>query len=142
MDKQLPGADAPLMIRTYFDDPAAWAALRRAVETPPLVEGEPLEADVQYVDDRAYEHVTPERLVALAPAGGAYYCFVADRLAMTSDEHPVIAVDLDDDEERRGQTFRIVAGELVSFDANLSIGNMDFWEWADAADADGIFRGF
>lgn len=37
---------------------------------------------------------------------------------------------------------RAIATELYSIEANLSIGNMDFAEFADAMDEEGIFRGF
>ncbi|WBC08931.1 hypothetical protein [Micromonospora sp. WMMA1947] len=41
-----------------------------------------------------------------------------------------------------GRWFRVLPAEMWSVEDNLSIGNMDFFEFADAADPDGVFRGF
>jgi len=35
-----------------------------------------------------------------------------------------------------------VASELWGIENNLSIANMDFWEFAAAVDEDGVHRGF
>jgi hypothetical protein len=44
--------------------------------------------------------------------------------------------------ELYGSSFRCTAGEVASIDANLSIANMDFSEFASSVDHDGVFRGF
>ncbi|MFN8515091.1 MAG: hypothetical protein U0841_21405 [Chloroflexia bacterium] len=44
--------------------------------------------------------------------------------------------------DERGRAFRAILPELWAIDANLSISNMDFFEFADSVDSDGIFRGF
>jgi len=41
-----------------------------------------------------------------------------------------------------GRELRCEVGEVASIEVNLSIANMDFDEFADSADADGVFRGF
>ena len=38
--------------------------------------------------------------------------------------------------------FRCVVPEVPSIEVNLSLGNMDFHEFADNTDSDGVFRGF
>jgi hypothetical protein len=58
---------------------------------------------------------------------------------MTHEEHPVAVVDL---WHRPGRTFRVIPSQMWSIENNLSISNMDFFEFADAVDDDGIFRGF
>lgn len=65
--------------------------------------------------------------------------FVVDSGTLASSEYPVLVVDL---KEQRGRQFRTAASELHSIENNLSISNMDFFEFADAAGSDGIFRGF
>jgi hypothetical protein len=35
-----------------------------------------------------------------------------------------------------------VPRQVQAIENNLSIANMDFFEFADSADADGVFRGF
>jgi hypothetical protein len=44
--------------------------------------------------------------------------------------------------EEPGRTFRAVPSAIQSIENNLSIANMDFWEFADNVDAAGVFRGF
>jgi hypothetical protein len=41
-----------------------------------------------------------------------------------------------------GREFRCEVGEVASIEANLSIANMDFEEFADGVEDDGVFRGF
>jgi len=51
----------------------------------------------------------------------------------------VLVIDLYAD---RGRTFRAIPSQIQGIKNNLSIANMDFFEFADNVDADGIFRGF
>jgi hypothetical protein len=51
-------------------------------------------------------------------------------------------VDFDQLNGQVGRTFRSIPSEVEPIVANLSIANMDFGEFADSADPDGIFRGF
>jgi len=41
-----------------------------------------------------------------------------------------------------GRVFRCAIPEIASIEANLSIANMDYHEFADNTDPDGVFRGF
>jgi len=41
-----------------------------------------------------------------------------------------------------GRTFRCAASEVAGIEANLSISNLDFSDYADAVSSDGVFRGF
>jgi hypothetical protein len=43
---------------------------------------------------------------------------------------------------RRGRTFRAIPSQIQGIENNLSIANMDFYEFADWVDEDGVFRGF
>ncbi|MFF4699647.1 DUF6924 domain-containing protein [Streptomyces chattanoogensis] len=141
MDQRLPRTPCPLLIRTDFTDPAAWAALRKALETPDPEDG--FVAELELLDDPAYENATPERIVELAPYGEPEdhtYLFVADRTALSAHDHPVLVLDLY--EETRGDSVRAIATELHGVEANLSIGNLDFYEYRSSADDDGVFRGF
>ena len=62
-----------------------------------------------------------------------------DEKTLADTEFPIIALDLFED---HGRTFRVIPHEMWSVENNLSIGNMDFSEFADAVDDDGVFRGF
>jgi hypothetical protein len=51
----------------------------------------------------------------------------------------VLVIDLRED---RGRHFRAVTSHVHSIENNLSIANMDFFEFADNVEIDGVFRGF
>ncbi|MEX0641431.1 MAG: hypothetical protein WD468_01955 [Pirellulales bacterium] len=137
--KKLPKSDNSLLLRTDFSDDAAWTALCEAVQVP---SEEGFQARVDCVSDSAYDGLTVEQLVALAPKGGDHnqtFAFVVDRVALTNPEQPVLVVDLYD---QPGSTFRVIPREMWGVENNLSIANMDYDEFADNADSDGVFRGF
>ena len=135
--KKPPKSDNSLLLRTDFSDDAAWAALCEAVQLPSK---EGFQARLEYVSDPAYDGLTVEQLVVLAPKGGEHtFAFVVDQVALTDRERPVLVVDLSDEP---GRTFRVIPRELWGVENNLSIANMDYHEFADNADPDGVFRGF
>jgi hypothetical protein len=133
-----PGDMMSLVLRTDFSDDAAWAAVRAAIDSHA---GEYPDAD--YVDDPAYTGITVEALVeadAAAPdRAKVTYLFLADATAMADPEHALLAVDL---YTEPGRTMRVLPSCFSDVSANLSLGNMDLAEFADAADGSGTFRGF
>jgi hypothetical protein len=133
--KKPPSSDTSLLLRTDFADDAAWAALCEAVQAP---SEEGFQARVDCVSDPAYDGLSVAQLVALAADDHAF-AFVADRLALTHPERPVLVVDFRDEP---GRTFRVIPREMWGVENNLSLANMDYHEFADSADADGVFRGF
>jgi hypothetical protein len=146
----LPQTSSTLLIRTDFSDQAAWQALRTAVTAPN--EDEFL-ADLHFVDDPAYGDLTPEQIVALAPEHDRLV-ILADKTALTAPGMPLLAVlrhrEYDDGEEGEEEgadrpaheELRVIAEELWSIENNISLANMDWEEFVDAADEDGVFRGF
>ncbi|MEX2986312.1 hypothetical protein [Streptomyces sp. C36] len=126
------------VLRTDFSDQEAWEDIREAIGTP--TERDEFVADVTLFDDASCEGLTARELVALVPDDYDHALLVlVDDVAMASDEMPLLCVDLADE---RGRTLRVVAAELWSIENNLSLANMDFEEFVDAAEADGVFRGF
>jgi hypothetical protein len=132
----IPPEFSVLVVRTDFTDDVAWHEVCRLMETsdcegfrPTLLRGE----------DRAYDGAAP---VALLGNEGIGYAVMIDHRAITDPEHPVLVVDLNAVIGHSGQSFRALPGELAGIEANLGIANMDFDEFADAVDADGVFRGF
>ena len=73
---------------------------------------------------------------------------------LTHHERPILVVnlydwveELEDTEDdgrgpRYGATFRVIPAEMWSVQNNLSLLNMDWSDFADSVDDDGIFRGF
>jgi hypothetical protein len=92
------------------------------------------------MSDRDYDGIALPQLVPLATVSSQRtFMFVVDSTTITHEEHPVAVLDL---WHQPGRTFRVIPSQMWSVENNLSISNMDFFEFADAADDDGIFRGF
>ena len=124
-----------LVLRTDFSDDAAWSALSAAIQEQV---GE-FRAQVTPLSDRTFNGATVEDVARLAAEAGHTFIFIADQVALTHPEHPVLVVDLTN---MPGSTFRVIPSEAWSVENNLSLGNMDFDEFASAVDGDGVFRGF
>jgi Domain of unknown function (DUF6924) len=139
--KEIPATDNSLVLRTDFSDDRAWDSLCKAIVEPQT--GDLFAARVECVSDTHYESATVEKLLALDQSGASRrFMFVADTLALSDPEHPILVIDLDKEFGQFGRTFRVIPSEAWSVENNLSIANMDFYEFADSADPDGIFRGF
>jgi hypothetical protein len=134
--KPVPETDNTLLLRTDFSDDAAWERLCAAIQAPV---GE-FRASVTPASERSFDGASvDEVLERLADETNHSFLFLADRVALTNPEQPVLVVDLID---RPARTFRVIPSEAWSVENNLSIANMDFEEFADAVDEDGVFRGF
>jgi hypothetical protein len=126
-----------LVLRTDFGDDDAWEAVRAALDAADEF------SHATYIGDLRFAAVGVEALVD--EASGAEECdrviylFLADATTMEDPGRPLLGVDLWDEP---GRTFRVPAQWFPDVSANLSIANMDFAEFADAADGSGTFRGF
>lgn len=101
---------------------------------------EGLRAYVVPVNDPSFDDAGWQ-IVKAAPPGndnGAAVLFVADGMALTSPDHPILVVDL----VANRSPFRSIPSELWAVDNNLNIANMDWEEFADRLDGNGVFRGF
>jgi hypothetical protein len=59
------------------------------------------------------------------------------------DERPDdLVLDLNEYNEQVGRTFRAVPRQVEPITVNLALANMSFFEFADSADPDGVFRDF
>jgi hypothetical protein len=134
--KRLPKTHNSLLIRTDFSDDAAWDALCEDVQA--RSEGG-FQAHVDCINDPVYDGLTVEQLVVLNPKGtDRSFAFIVDRIALMNSEKLILVVDLYD---VPGRTFRVIPREIWSVENNLSIANLDFSEFADNTDADGVYRG-
>lgn len=124
------------VIRTDFSDQAAWLATVRETVAPHGL----FTANVRIVDDRSFEGVAREDIPARLPPGSDHlFIFMVDSITIAHPEHPLLVVDL---YESSLAAFRAVPSEIGAIETNLSLANMDFREFAESADIDGIFRGF
>jgi hypothetical protein len=134
-----PVASVPL-VRTDFSDDEAWAATSSEVTAARHLSGGDLfSADVEPVDDADFTGLTATQLCRLVPPGAEWsLLLVADRTTMTSAEHHVLVVDLDEDS--LGRTFRTTPPAIQEVENNLSLANMDWEDFAYSADDDGVVR--
>jgi hypothetical protein len=133
---QLPASNSNLLVRTDFTDVSLWNDLLDALSRE-TVDG--FRAYVDVVDDERWDSVSIDDLRAALPeSSGTPVLFAADRTTLATPDHPILVVDARGDHA----PFRCIAAELWGPDNNLSIGNMGFHEFADAAGPDRVFRGF
>ncbi|OZC76493.1 hypothetical protein CH251_06235 [Rhodococcus sp. 06-462-5] len=144
-----------ILVRTDFSDDDAWHALVRdaqAIHRHPG--GYDMQAVLTPVDDRRFENRTIEELLVLDV--DSHYLFVADSMTIQNPQHPILVLDMVDDEEsddeddedvddedmaERVRSFRVTPESLPSVENNLSIANLDFADFADHLDSDGVYRG-
>src|SRR5262249_9500733 len=118
-----------------FSDDAAWDSIGAAIQEPDPLYG--FQAYVTCISDRDYEGLTVEQLIPLVPEEMTFI-FIADWIALTHPERPILVADL---YHEPGRTFRVIPAAMWAVENNLSLANMDFYELADHAGPDGIFRG-
>jgi hypothetical protein len=127
------------LVRTDFSDDAAWADTCAQITSPRHLSSGSFCANVEPISDPVYEGLAAAQLVQLVPQDVPWeLLLVADRTTMTSLERHVMVVDLDD--EYRGRTFRATPPAVQEIENNLSLANMDWEDFADCADDDGIVR--
>lgn len=126
-----------LVLRTDFGNDGAWDAVRAALDAADEF------SHATYVGDPRFAAVGVQALLDEATVAEdddrIIYLFLADTTTMENPDYPLLAVDLSDEP---GRTFRVPAQWFPDVSANLSIANMDFAEFADAAGGPGGFRGF
>ena len=146
-----------LVVRTHFGDDAAWqAVLAAAAESwgdEDDQDDEGFESTTYPVDDPSLATVSLDQLCDTLASIDEYLSvvFIADDQTMSHPLHPLLAVNLDDepnflDEEGSsfGRQFRIVPRQASGVHVNLTLANMDFTDWAQAAKEtpDGVFLDF
>ena len=136
--------DVSLLIRTDFSDDGAWRELVTSATAPVSGDGTECYASLTCIDNERYNGLTIEDLLASIGDSPIYYVFLADHRTITDSESPIVVVDTGPEEtgHRRGQSFRVIPSEIASIENNLAIANMDFEDFSENTDDDGVFRGF
>jgi hypothetical protein len=130
-----------LLVRTDYSDDLAWrAALSAATAVYEMDDFERMGALLRPVESPALANLTPEELVALSREGYLSLIAVAD--AQTMQDRTVLLVDFNELNGQAGRAFRSIPSEVEPVVANLSLANMDFAEFAESTNPDGIFCGF
>ena len=136
--KPIPQTENALVLRTDFSDQAAWTAICETILKPVGIFR--FRANVEFLDDAAYAGISMDQLLTLAsPNYNHSFIILVDQTAISQPDHPLRVVDL---YEGSGKEFRAVPSQIQGIENNLSIANMDFEEFSDSVDEDGVFRGF
>jgi hypothetical protein len=158
--ESLPVGDNAPFVRTDFSDGVVWQSVCEAIRKPNpelqdafnlmmgmnahLAEDDgDLAGCLAYVDildESRFADIPIDQILQLVPIDSPRaFMFVFDHLTASHVEHPILVIDLHDE---RGRTFRAIPNQIQSIENNLSVANMDWEDFADAVDQDGIFRGF
>jgi hypothetical protein len=138
--KQLPKTINPVVLRTDFEGQQAWSTICTLIQEPVPSPGYMFHAHVEFLEDREFRGLSKEELLARLPRDYNHsFLFVVDHAATTHAEFPILVVDL---RREPGRSFRAIPSAIQAIENNLSIANMDFFEFANAVDEDEIFRGF
>ncbi|MEU8777126.1 hypothetical protein [Streptomyces sp. NPDC048606] len=135
-----------LVVRTDHGDEPSWRTVVAELTRPWGDGGH--EALVHVVDDRAWAGADVDDVLRAAAANEELsVVFVADAVTMASAHHALLAVTTVPAEEYEnfeeyegihafGREFRTTPAGVHDIHANLSLGNMDFEEFAEAAHED------
>ncbi|NYD24967.1 DUF6924 domain-containing protein [Kineococcus aurantiacus] len=129
----LPTERGTVLVRTDFSQPQRWNALLEALETP---SEEGFLPSFIPVEDRRWQDATAEDITAAAPDYALI--IVADAAALSSPELAALVIYISDGVAHQ---LRAVPASMWSIENNLSLANMDWESFADAAGTDGVYRG-
>ena len=138
--RPLPKTDNALVIRTDFENQQAWRAICDLIRAPVHEGSYRFYANVDFYEGTEFRNLGKEDLLRRVPKDYNHSFFlVVDKDAITRPDFPILVVDLF---AERGRSFRAIPSQIQGIENNLSIANMDFSDFADAVDNDGVFRGF
>ncbi|MEV6235909.1 hypothetical protein [Lentzea sp. NPDC051838] len=146
MTTQLPTTSDVPVIRTDFSDQQAWEEVKAGIS---WVTPDEFEACVSFVDDPVFAGKTATDLLEAGPDRNTHaLMLVVDEITIRSPEHPILVVDLGSEPspahdwpgEPAGRSFRALPHTIQEIENNLSIANMDWEEFAEGIDSDGVRR--
>jgi hypothetical protein len=135
--KPLPRSDHSLVLRTDFSNQPAWAHVRAEISRPVGIFR--FRANVHFVDDPDFANLSSDQILELMRGMENTFIIVADNTTMSAPDHPLLILDSFGEP---GREIRAVPSAVQAIENNLSLGNMDFEDFADSVDTDGIFRDF
>jgi hypothetical protein len=135
-DAVLPQTPDTLVLRTDFSDDRAWEAVCDEIRRSSC---EGFVERYTCVSDPAWADLPVDNLTSFSAPPDFY--LAVDRMTLEHPDHPVLAVNLCEGEEGP-RTFRLIPAQASGLAANMNTANMYFFEFAESADPDGIFRGF
>lgn len=136
MDKITKTKEA-LVLRTDFSNEELWKIVCEEIEAPEPEEG--FQAYVTFLSDPQYKDISADKVITLIDPEEHWFVFVVDKVTLNNSEHPILCIDF---QEKLGNMFRLIPSQMWGVENNLSICNMEFSDFADNVDSDGIFRDF
>jgi hypothetical protein len=125
-----------------FSDDEVWDQLKEEIISPT---DEGFLASVEFVEDRALIGLDETAITARHPRAYPHQyrhpvLFIVDAVTFSLPERPLLVVNLNARDD--SLPFRTLPRQVQSIENNLSIANMDFFEFAHSVGQDGVFRGF
>lgn len=137
--KTIPETENPLVLRTDFSNQKVWDSICAAIRKPAGLFR--FRANMDFLDDRKYSSMTTAQILAqIPPKYNHPFIMIVDQITVTHEENPLLVINLLDDAIEN--EFRTLPSQVQGIENNLSIANMDFEEFSESVDEDGIFRGF
>jgi hypothetical protein len=139
---ELPDSEGTPVLRADFSDDVAWQRLKQEIE---VVTASSFGASVEFVDGQSLVGLNQSELASRFPrVFPRHYphpvAFVADTATISTPDHPLLVINLLAGDPTG--PFRTVPERMLSIVDNLSISNLNYFEYARAVDPDGVFRGF
>ena len=128
------------IVRTDFSDDHAWETAWRDLTLPRIYWDDDVTLDVTLVALPEFEGWTGAELATLLSQADSYAVVLSvDAVTLASPEHPVHVTEIDPelDEPR---SFRATPHALLDAVIQLSIANLDWEDFSESVDPDGILR--
>jgi hypothetical protein len=126
----VPNTEDVLVLRTDFSSDEKWQSLCAEISTPDPEYG--FQPYVEFLSDQKFENLNSAEIIDLLPIDYPHsIIFVIDEYTITSDESPVLCIDLSED---RGKVMRVLPKIMWAVENNLSISNSEFSSFLEGAD--------
>lgn len=136
--KMIQKLDEVAVLRTNFSNNIIWETICERISLPESENG--FIANVIFINNLEYERIDQKNIASILPPGYEHdIIFLVDKETVNDNEYPVLCVGL---EENLGESFRVIPSHIWSVENNLSLVNMEFNEFLESVDHNGVFRGF
>ena len=131
-----PATQDPLVIRTDYSSDDAYSMLLARMSAP---SAEGFRAYLTFASDTSLSGRSAEEIIAASSLHYEhFFLFVMDSTTFHHPEHPILCLGLKTNE---GKSLRVIPSEMCAIENNLSTANMDFEDFVETADPDGVYRG-
>lgn len=133
----------PQILRTDFSNEPKWNQLCDLVKTPNREFG--FEANIEFVNDPQLKSIKPEKIterLSKQYLNDFDFFFVADKITLEKENFPILCVKISDESNFIEGSFRVIPSEIWCVESNLRISNMDFEEFLNSVNSEGVFAGF